>query len=400
MSSQEEDLRRKMNGILDSRKGSMDAINDKGVPTDDVFSTYPENIRKISTMYRCEHDWMYDPLWWDVKKILEEDTEPYEYKYIILSKDRPDDSLISRSDMAKTSDGSVYYNTSTAIYHRWNNNYDKRSNCDFNTRYTIYYNNNYPKTAFSNANREFNYAILIVFNFDIIVADDNSTTHGNDYINLPSTIAFNFRFLDFINGKCIRNYTKNTTDNTKGLFRNCTRLENINGKIICEDNSSLFYAFSNCYNMYNSPNIEVRNKKQDYSNSRIYISGLFFNTPIEKINFIYDMKNSFRNYESDSGSSPQQGHIELGSNNRVASFKAVAQLRLDVGGTDLRYSYGETWRFIFNRDDLTFFIDNLQVGHGGYVIMLGLNNIVIQMLSQEDIEKLESKNVTVYHNPY
>lgn len=88
--------------------------------------------------------WEPNPTWWDVDKVLEEDTEDVMDggKAIFLLADNSISTTLTISPYffkVVTSDGAVY---TTDTIHTWDKTKDKLSNLGYNTRYIIAYTNN------------------------------------------------------------------------------------------------------------------------------------------------------------------------------------------------------------------------------------------------------------------
>lgn len=156
-------LKEKLDLIESCKSDIRNKIIDKGVyvPESTPFSKYPEYINNIeaSPITIDDNDeWTPDPEWWDIEKILEEDTNTGDYAYLNdykkmivlyddanLTKKFQINSSTSTSGgyphAVKTSDG-VLYNTSGAKTHTWDTTKNKSSSCpDIKTRYAIFYFN-------------------------------------------------------------------------------------------------------------------------------------------------------------------------------------------------------------------------------------------------------------------
>lgn len=91
-----------------------------------------------------EEEWQPQPDWWDIDSILENDTEEYAGKVIMLLRDTSDRMELfgdSFSNLAKVvlSDGTEYKNLSNGFVHNWNNSNDKECSLGYKTRYAIFY---------------------------------------------------------------------------------------------------------------------------------------------------------------------------------------------------------------------------------------------------------------------
>lgn len=137
------------------------AIREKnGTTTKYKPSEMPTAISAIETGSGGSSDeWQPQPDWWDIDKILAEDTEDYAGKIIVLISDTEPTTTINRINASKvaTSDGGVYEDVSLTSYsHTWDRTKDKECSLGNKTRYIIWYytnnsniqtNGNLPKGA-------------------------------------------------------------------------------------------------------------------------------------------------------------------------------------------------------------------------------------------------------------
>lgn len=120
-------------------------------------ATLPEvqnsnSLAKTIESITVEEEWKPQPDWWDIEKILEEDTEEYPAKMIYLLDDSENQytiplndygTSIARAIKIKTSDGAEYYNNgeqlNAEITHIWDTSKDKECSLGYKTRYVIFY---------------------------------------------------------------------------------------------------------------------------------------------------------------------------------------------------------------------------------------------------------------------
>ncbi len=118
------------------------AIREKnGTTTKYKPSEMPAAISAIETGSGSS-EWQPQPDWWDIEKILEEDTEEYAGKMIILFTNSYDNFDVYRCSANKvvTSDGGVYTDTSQTYFnHTWDISKDKECSLGYKTRYVIWY---------------------------------------------------------------------------------------------------------------------------------------------------------------------------------------------------------------------------------------------------------------------
>lgn len=90
-------------------------------------------------------EWQPNPNWWDIRKILDEDTRDYKGKVgvILYNFNDVSDFQLSSSGMTAvaTSDGAFYSyaNNGSAVSHNWDTSKDKDDGRGFKTRWVIYY---------------------------------------------------------------------------------------------------------------------------------------------------------------------------------------------------------------------------------------------------------------------
>ena len=114
-------------------------FNPKGadIKDDDPFRVYPDKIEKL-------FEWQPEPDWWDIEKIIKDDTEDYPAKIIWLLNNSTDTSIFNSLGAAKItySDNThddLTANTDINITHSWDSTYDKDCHLGYKTRYMIMY---------------------------------------------------------------------------------------------------------------------------------------------------------------------------------------------------------------------------------------------------------------------
>lgn len=133
----------KLVAILSTKTDIKRAIEAKGQEVGDIpFSQYPAKIDAITTTPSPQPvGWQPNPTWWDIEKILEEDTEDIGTggKCIFLLTHADDSTQLEFTRWfykIKTSDGATY--TDNAL-HVWDKSKDKECNLGYKTRYIIGY---------------------------------------------------------------------------------------------------------------------------------------------------------------------------------------------------------------------------------------------------------------------
>lgn len=116
--------------------------------TDDNFDGYSQVDVNVPSQ-----GWKPNSTWWDIDKILEDDTEDFPGKCIVLYSNinkttyftcgKPNNPYPQK---IKTSDGAEYTYSESSSYssvtHTWDKTKDKISNLEYSTRYAIYYFDN------------------------------------------------------------------------------------------------------------------------------------------------------------------------------------------------------------------------------------------------------------------
>lgn len=178
----------KLNYLDETKTLIKNAIVSKGVSVSDsdTFRSYANKISSITTGEGggSSDEWQPQPDWWDIEKILEEDTEDYVGKIIILLPNSDISTLIQARFMSniypskiKTSDGVEYNNVTTNITHTWNTSKDKPCSQGYSTRYIIYYYNSSNGTLAVNLSSYF-----FANTFRMIVKNMNLTTANQNYL--------------------------------------------------------------------------------------------------------------------------------------------------------------------------------------------------------------------------
>lgn len=130
----------KMDKLDTTKEAIRQVINQKGVEvrTDEPFSVYPDKIGQLPEL--PVDDWQPNPTWWDIEKILEEDTRDYAFKAIFLYMDNEASIYLQGAEAYATSDGAFYTEDSD---HVWDTFKDRQcvenGRETYKTRYVIVY---------------------------------------------------------------------------------------------------------------------------------------------------------------------------------------------------------------------------------------------------------------------
>lgn len=142
----------KLTYLQDTKTAIKNAIVGKGVSVSDsdTFRSYANKISSITTSGGSS-EWQPQTDWWDIDTILENDTEDYPAKIILLLTDTNDSidlTITTQIAKIKTSDGFTYTTSGT---HTWDKTQDKNCTLGYKTRYLIYY--------YTNVNFNVNYVL-------------------------------------------------------------------------------------------------------------------------------------------------------------------------------------------------------------------------------------------------
>ena len=136
-----------LTSLANTKTAIKDAIIAKGVQVadDTPFRNYADKIGEISGGGEPSGEWQPNPNWWDIRKILDEDTRDYAGKVgvILYNFNDVSDFQLSSSGMTAvaTSDGAFYSyaNNGSKVSHNWDTSKDKDDGRGFKTRWIIYY---------------------------------------------------------------------------------------------------------------------------------------------------------------------------------------------------------------------------------------------------------------------
>lgn len=139
-----------LTSLANTKTAIKDAIVAKGVAVADTdpFSAYAGKIGQISGGSDTPaEEWQPNPNWWDIKKILDEDTRDYKgkvgvilYNFNDVSDFELSNPLSSGMTAVATSDGAFYSyaDNGSKVTHNWDTTQDKDDGRGFKTRWVIY----------------------------------------------------------------------------------------------------------------------------------------------------------------------------------------------------------------------------------------------------------------------
>lgn len=231
------------------------AIREKDIEVldTDKFSEYPDKIRAIGN----DDEWKPNPDWYDIDKILEDDTEDYVAKMICLLRDEEDITTINRlsADKIKTSDGVEYDKSSNSYQHTWNKEFDKSCDDGYNTRYVIWYYSTQNINAYNSTVPQNSTIYAIMKNFDITTNFNTlSAVYKLECIKFINTV-FRNNFLFFnsnynlvkIEGLVTK--TNNLQGSGTGTFQSDWNLKELDLTADYNVEYRLRNTFSGCYNL-------------------------------------------------------------------------------------------------------------------------------------------------------
>lgn len=206
--------------------------------TDDNFDGYSQVDVNIPSQ-----GWKPNSTWWDIDKILEEDTEDYPGKCIVLYSDKnktialtTDNTNTFHPQKIKTSDGATYQgSTGGSQTHTWDTTKDKKSNLEYSTRYAIYY--------FDNSNSKGMQIDNDRSKLYVIVDNVKIFQRNAYYANNPFYNNYNLECVKFQNGGSLG---KNNTYNYQGSFYNCYGLKELSTLNLSDPITILSDMFTCC----------------------------------------------------------------------------------------------------------------------------------------------------------
>ena len=261
-----------MQYAIESKNLIKQSLQNKGSEITDktVFRDYYKEIDKLN-------EWQSQLDWWDIKKIIQEDTEDYPAKAIFLLSDLMPSEKFS-FDLEhnyivkiKTSDGVEYTSSST---HTWDLSQDKECSKGYKTRYIIVY--------FSQRECNINYNLIDVnLKNELLYA---VFLNANCEINLGSGSCFMqsaaLKLIDNINSKLIIP--------SNNVFSGCVSLQKLS-EIIMRNNN---LKFSELYNLKEmSITLESPDKNKLDGDNILYSM-----TKLENVDFLENI--TFSNFKS------------------------------------------------------------------------------------------------------
>lgn len=191
----------KLAAIYDTKVNLKAAIERKGgiVPENMPFADYPSAVNGLNTItpQAPSYYWAKNEQWWDIKAILEADSNAtYQYAYIVLLSDLELSTALTGGSAYKTSDGAYY--TSNSVTHVWDTTKDRDSGEGYSTRYVIVY----LSAPYTFKCVCFPGTIGVVIKADLYspFAYNGSTTTSDMFMFQPSTCLGKINFIEMLDG--------------------------------------------------------------------------------------------------------------------------------------------------------------------------------------------------------
>lgn len=269
----------KLNYLIETKSAIKNAITAKGVEVSntDTFRSYADKIGQISggTLNSSNNEyWNPEPDWWDIDKILEEDTENVGTKAIILLTDEPVEysNAIQGASKYKFSDGQIIEteNVWDSVEINISEVGQKMSSKGYKTTYVICYFRGDSENEIS-LPRNSLYVI-----FDNLIPNADSHITFSDYLYLKALKLLNGSELIYHDG-----YD----------FQEAYSLQSvIGGKITCNSDKAATKMFYNSRAIRTVPTIDVQNKS---INSLLYGCGAIDKVKLENTGGTGDFTNAF-----------------------------------------------------------------------------------------------------------
>jgi len=268
-----------LTSLANTKTAIKQAIVDKGVQVadDTPFSGYAAKIGEISGGGGATDEWQPNPNWWDIRKILDEDTRDYAGKVgvILYNFNDVSDFTLERWRMTAvaTSDGAFYtYEDNGAnVSHNWDTTQDKDDGRGFKTRWVIYYyTEDTTSDTFGQSNAKFGWAY-------------NHIAYLVLRINCSSGTSFCYQqfLLEAIDNV---GYSINGTS-FSSFCNNCYSLRKL-PDVLDTSNGTAFNAFcSNCYSLQKLPDVLDTSKGTNFSS---FCSACY---PLQKLPDVLDTSN-------------------------------------------------------------------------------------------------------------
>jgi hypothetical protein len=236
-----------LTSLANTKTAIKNAIVAKGVAVADTdpFSAYAGKIGQISGGGGASEEWQPNPNWWDIKKILDEDTRDYPGKVGVILYDFNDVSDFTLTNFAvvavATSDGAFYSyaDNGSTVSHNWDTTQDKDDGKENKTRWVIYYyTTDTTSDIFQQADKKFGWAYNCIAYLVLRI----NCSSGSNFCNGQ-------RLLEAIDNV---GYTISGT-NFSYFCSNCYSLTKLPDGLDTSNGTNFNYFCSNCYSLTKLP---------------------------------------------------------------------------------------------------------------------------------------------------
>ena len=263
-----------------------DAIVAKGVPVSDsdTFRSYADKIGQIEGGGAPSTDeWQPNPNWWDIKKILDEDTRDYPGKVgvILYNFNDVSDFQLTYSGMTAvaTSDGAfyTYAGNGSKVSHNWDTSKDKDDGRGFKTRWVIYYyTTDTTSNTFAQANKQFgwdyNHIAYLVLRINCSVI--GSFCNKQNLLEAIDNVGYSISGTDF-SSFCQYCYSltklpdvldTSSGTNFQNFCNNCSSLTKLPDVLDTSSGKNFSYFCYNCYSLTKLPDVLDTSSGTNFSN--------------------------------------------------------------------------------------------------------------------------------------
>ena len=303
-------------------------------------------------------EWQPNPNWWDIRKILDEDTRDYAGKVgvILYNFNDVSDFTLSRSGMTAvaTSDGAfyTYADNGSKVSHNWDTSKDKDDGRGFKTRWVIYYyTTDTTSDTFQQSEAKFgwayNYISYLVLRLNcsngagfcsaqrLLEAIDNvgysiSGTSFSNFCNTCSSLAKLPDGLDTSNGT-----------NFSYFCYNCYALAKLPDGLDTSNGTNFSYFCSYCYSLQRLPEFTMSANTTNYTSK--------YSAPFYGATWIVELPLTL----------PSNSNFWLDMSTRISieSFRYIADHAPDVTATPRTLTVGSTNISRINAADPTIITD-------------------------------------------
>lgn len=266
----------KLQLLISTKNNFKNVLNEyeEGIITEETaFKEYPQKARELLSKNTSDDDWHPELDWWDIETILENDTEDYEQKMILLLRDGLDDNVnnIRGFEKYKLSDGQVIeteYNISIDLSNKFDIDKDKECSKNYKTRYVICYSNKQLKSNLIIPSSTL-YCIIKGINTATVNAFANKALLQCVRDNSKELILSSSSFQGCSNLQKTEIHKVDTKSNVGSVYSNCISLKKVSN-LNLTNNLEIAAFFQGCNSLKYIENIT-------FSTKLINITSLFMN---------------------------------------------------------------------------------------------------------------------------